>query len=323
VHYNSGDATGTLSFIPAQATNGTAVLTLTANDGSSSNNVTSRQITVTVNATRDLPSLTRLANQVINEDSSTPAIPFTLSDRDTPLTSLEVAGSAADPTLVPATNFVFAGTGANRTIKITPALNRFGTTRITIQVRHGQVTNTGFFQLTVLPVNDAPTVSLIRDVVMSEEAVTNISFTVSDPETSAPDLRLSASASNPALLPVFTFNGNGYERTLQLAPAPRQVGTTLVTVRVADTDGATNNTASFRLTVLPKLQVDMTGTGLTRDIVLTWSASAGPTWILQRTTELGSGASWINVPVAPDVQSERYILIVPATGNNSFFRLHR
>ena len=44
---------------------------------------------------------------------------------------------SSNPALVPAANIVFGGSGANRTVTITPAANQSGTATITLTVTDG------------------------------------------------------------------------------------------------------------------------------------------------------------------------------------------
>lgn len=64
-------------------------------------------------------------------------IPFTVSDAQTSAGSLLVGFGSSNTTLVPTQNFSFGGGGANRTVKITPAAGRSGTTTITLIVQDG------------------------------------------------------------------------------------------------------------------------------------------------------------------------------------------
>src|SRR5204863_327676 len=100
-----------------------------------------------------------------------------------------VTGSSSNPTLVPNGNIVFGGSGANRTVTVTPALNQFGSATITVTVNDGTDTASDTFVLTVTPVNDAPTISDIADQITLEDTATAaIAFTVGDVETLAADL---------------------------------------------------------------------------------------------------------------------------------------
>ena len=70
-----------------------------------------------------------------------------------------MSGSSSNTTLVPNGNIVFGGSGANRTVTVTPAANQSGTATITVTVSDGALTASDTFVLTVTPVNDAPTIS--------------------------------------------------------------------------------------------------------------------------------------------------------------------
>src|SRR5258706_5164779 len=73
-------------------------------------------------------------------------------------------------------------------------------------------------------------------------------FTVSDIETSAGSLTLSASSSDPAVVPSgnITFSGSGRNRFVTVQPATNQNGTAQITVVLHDTaGGASSNTLSL------------------------------------------------------------------------------
>ncbi len=104
-----------------------------------------------------LPTISDVTDKITDEDTSTGDIPFTVGDAETNATYLTVTADSSNPSLVPADNIVLGGSGANRTINITPALNQSGTATITLTVMDGSTaTATDTFTLTVNPVNDAP-----------------------------------------------------------------------------------------------------------------------------------------------------------------------
>src|SRR5439155_6940544 len=77
----------------------------------------------------------------------------TVRDVETPAGSLTVSGSSPNPTLVPNANIVFGGSGANRTVTVTPAAGQNGTATITVTVSDGSLTASDTFVLTVNTVN--------------------------------------------------------------------------------------------------------------------------------------------------------------------------
>ena len=113
--------------------------------------------TVTVNA---LPTISDIPDQITDEDTPTGDIPFTVGDAETTASDLTVTGSSSNTTLVPNGNISFGGSGANRTVKATPAANRSGTATITVSVSDGLATTSDTFVLTVNPVDDPPEIDL-------------------------------------------------------------------------------------------------------------------------------------------------------------------
>ena len=87
---------------------------------------------------------------------------------------------------MPNANIVFGGTGANRTVTVTPAANQTGTTTITLTVSDGTATATDTFGVTVTAVNDPPTISDVANQATAEDTATGaLAFTVGDVETAA------------------------------------------------------------------------------------------------------------------------------------------
>ena len=83
-------------------------------------------------------------------------MPFTIGDAETAAASLTVSGTSSNQTLVPNANIVFGGSGANRTVTITPANGQSGTTTITVTVSDGTLTTNDTFVLTVSNSNASP-----------------------------------------------------------------------------------------------------------------------------------------------------------------------
>jgi hypothetical protein len=95
------------------------------------------------------PTLTQIADQTITQDTSTSALAFTVADPDTSTSALTVSGSSSNITLVPNANIVFGGSGASRTVTVTPAAGQTGTAVITYNVNDGSSTASHSFTLTV------------------------------------------------------------------------------------------------------------------------------------------------------------------------------
>ena len=241
--------TGAYSYVPNANANGTDTITFRVFDGTAySANAT---ITVTVTAVNDAPTITDITDKSTNEDTATSAISFTIGDLETTnAASLTVTGSSSNTTLVPGANIAFGGSGANRTVTITPVANLSGTTTITISVSDGALTTTDTFVLTVNAVNDAPTISDIANQTTNEDTATNaIAFTVDDIDSTVSALTVTASSSNTTLVPNgnISVGGSGANRTVTITPAGNQNGTSTITVTVSD--GSLTASDTFVLTV--------------------------------------------------------------------------
>ena len=79
-----------------------------------------------------------------------------------------------------------------------------------------------------------------------------VAFTVSDIETPADSLVVSAQSSDPVLLPVggLTLGGTGTNRTLAITPPGKGLGSSFITLRVTDTDGMWAE-SSFLVVIAP------------------------------------------------------------------------
>lgn len=80
------------------------------------------------------PTITGLANQTLPQDTSTPVLTFQVGDADSGAANLTVTATSSDANLIPATGLVLGGSGANRTLQITPAAEALGMATITIRV---------------------------------------------------------------------------------------------------------------------------------------------------------------------------------------------
>ena len=153
ISYTSPNSTGTIAFTPVALAYGSATLTVTVNDGGASNNIVTRSFIVTVN---QLPTISPITDQVIVIDSATAPIPFTIGDSETSVSSLSLAASSSNLSLVRNTDIVFGGAGSSRTVTVTPLPSQTGIANITITVGDGTGSASRTFQLNVRPKPTAP-----------------------------------------------------------------------------------------------------------------------------------------------------------------------
>jgi hypothetical protein len=240
-------ANRTVTVTPAANQSGTATITIKASDGLLT---TSQSFVLTVNPVNDAPTISAIANRSINEDSSTGAIAFTIGDVESSLDALQVTHASSNTALVPVSNISLSGSGANRTVTVTPAANQSGTATITVSVSDGSLATSKSFTLTVNPVNDAPTISLISNQSIAfGNPVGPLAFSVADVDTAATLLTVTPASSNPALFPAagMVVTGTGSNRSLTATPQPGHLGTATLTLTVSD--GAANAARSFTVTI--------------------------------------------------------------------------
>ncbi len=107
--------------------------------------------------------------------------------------------------------------------------------------------------------NTPPTISAIpNQTILQDESTTPQGFTVGDAEVAAANLQLSATSSNPGLIPAanVVFGGGGANRTVTVTPASGQTGSATITITV--NDGPNNTSRSFVVTVNPSITTTTT-----------------------------------------------------------------
>ncbi len=253
--------TRSVTVTPAANRNGGPVtITLSASDGSL---VGTGTFTVTVTPKNDAPTIAGPANQTIDEDTSTAALGFSVADIDS--APLLVTASSSNTTLIPTANVVIApasGAPGNRTVRVTPAANAHGgPVTITLQVSDGALSASDTFTVTVLPVNDPPTISdLANRTVEPDTSTGSIAFTVADPDGDTLSVTASSSVTRVAPNANLTLGGSGNNRTLSALPGANQGGTSTITLQVSDGKGGTASD-SFVLSVKVRLTGVASGSG--------------------------------------------------------------
>ena len=108
------------------------------------------------------PTVSTIVNQTINQGTATGALAVTVGDAQTAAGSLTLTASAANATLLPASGISIGGSGANRTITLTPAATSNGSTLVTLTVSDGSLSSTSSFTLNVQPV-PSPSIQITRE----------------------------------------------------------------------------------------------------------------------------------------------------------------
>jgi len=107
-----------------------------------------RFIALTVRNTPDPPLLSDIAN--VNTDDDVPeSVKFTVRDQDTSYDYLRISVKSDNAAVLPDADIALSGTGADRTLTITPVKGKAGSAKITVTVTDGEFTAEKIFTLTV------------------------------------------------------------------------------------------------------------------------------------------------------------------------------
>lgn len=236
----------TVTVTPTANASGQADITLTVSDGFAE---TSMTFQVQVAAVNDLPTISSIDAQTIDEDGTTGALSFTVNDVETAADSLVVTASSSNTTLLPVANVVLGGSGSARTVTVTPAAHQFGSAIITLSVSDGTAVTTSF-SLTVNAVNDSPVVTAPTTATTNENTPTSaIAVTATDVDHLSSALSLTAVSHNTLLVPNANIAVSGSDGAweLTITPAANESGTAEISITV--TDGETPVTKLLNLTV--------------------------------------------------------------------------
>lgn len=255
---SGGDRLVTIT--PVAGKTGTATLTFTVRD--TNDRRTPHSFTVTVSqASNTAPTISSIANQTVDYGKSGSALSFTIGDAETAAGNLTLSAASSNTTLVPTSNIKFGGSGASRTVTVTPASGKSGTANITVTVGDGKLSASRTFAFTVeaaAPANTPPTISAIPNVkILVSKSSSLIKFTVGDAESDPGSLRMSKSSSNTSLIPTsgIDFGGSGANRTLKITPRSGKTGKATITATVRDGELTTSRT--FTVTVSKTLSSSM------------------------------------------------------------------
>ncbi len=273
------DGTG---YTPAADYSGSDTLVLSSTDNGALNDTDTVAITIT--ALNDAPVISTITDQTTNEDTPVGPLAFTVTDAD-PLDSLTVTAASDDQILLPNANIVLGGSGTDRTITLTPAANASGgPVIITLTADDGTTNTVETFVLTVIAVNDDPSISgLPADVTVVEDTAGNVDLstaTFSDVDsgtgsvtltlaagsgvlsaTSSGDVTISGSGTATLILSGTASNIDTYLNTasnIQYTGAPNANGNDAVTLTLTANDGGNTGSGGGINVSLGTINVDIT-----------------------------------------------------------------
>ncbi|HXJ72778.1 MAG TPA: immunoglobulin domain-containing protein, partial [Candidatus Dormibacteraeota bacterium] len=113
-----------------------------------------------VQPVNDPPTLNGLTSVTLQANTSSGPLPFTINDVDSDVALVTVQASSSLPSLLPPGALILSGSGANRTITITPATNQTGTAVVTLVARdNGAASSSRSFRVTVRGSSAGPVIT--------------------------------------------------------------------------------------------------------------------------------------------------------------------
>ncbi len=171
---------GVLSYFLSGA-GGTAVFDVILQDNGGTSNGgenTSDPVSFSITVLNTLPEISPMNNISLDEDDVSSLLPFTISDAETSANALVMTAISSDNNIIDTNDIQFSGTGENRFVQLTPNSNQNtvvdGDVTITLIVDDGSNTSESSFDMTINPINDAPSFSLQGDITPWAEGTTGL-----------------------------------------------------------------------------------------------------------------------------------------------------
>jgi len=258
--------TGNLTSTPAAEASGNATITLTLSDDGGVFNggidtSFSQSFRITVLSVNDAPTLAAIDALDLIEDDPLQTVNFAGvgTGAANEIQALSVTATSDNPALIPNPAVNYVPSGATGSLSFTPVANASGTAVITVTVSDEQAENGSVsrsFAVNVSAVNDPPTLAVISDIAIDEDAglqtVALAGIGAGPLETQT--LYVTATSDNPALIPnpAVNYVPSGAIGSLSFTPVANAFGTAVITVTVDDGQSVNKTfTRSFTVTVAP------------------------------------------------------------------------
>ncbi|MBM3969022.1 MAG: YHYH protein [Planctomycetes bacterium] len=208
--------------------------------------VTSIPTTATLefDANNTPPSFSFISDRTIYLNTSTGPLNFTFSDTQTPISQLNVEFDSSNRTLVPLSGVVLNGSGASRTVTVTPAANQVGTTTIKLSAVDGlDARGSVSFTVNVVSGRNIPTLDDLlamtgSDFLTIEDAGQHALALrgITDADGNTQPLNVTATTSDSTLIQnlLVAYSSNLTTATAFFKTAPNASGTATISVKVED-----------------------------------------------------------------------------------------
>ncbi len=262
-----GTTDTSLVFQPVADVNGKALVTITVSDVDGDKNI-SFYITINAPPTIDTPD-----DIVVNEDAGIVQVQLTgISAGPNEEQDLMFTFYSSNKRLTDGFTFNYIAGDSQGTLSITTYPDSVGTSNIQIQVIDDNIIDatTIDFDLTILPVNDAPTLDAVDDVTIEndglERTVALLGITEGPANESDQILSFEVSSDNSSLfsdMAIDYFEGDD-AGVLKYTPVIGEDGVANVTVRISDNGGTINGGVDYFEQTF-KIYVNNTVTAVTLD----------------------------------------------------------
>lgn len=197
------------------------------------------------------PLITVVSDQIVLENTPT-NVAWVASDDTTPPGNITYVISSSNTNLVNVSSgLVIGGSGANRTLTITPITHSNGVATISVTPVDAQLLPglTRQFAFNVLATNDPPTITTPPPQSTLQNNPIAVPYVVGDIETPPGNLLSSASSSDlsKVLNSQIVLSGSGANRVATITPVTNAFGTVTITIRASD--GLIVTSTSFVLTI--------------------------------------------------------------------------
>lgn len=298
---------------------------------------TEASYTVPVTSGTQPPTLDPVANVTVAENSGPQTVNLTgiTAGSSNTSTNLFVSAFSGNTSLIPNPAVNYNSPDSTGSLTFTANPNSYGSAQMTVMVDNGGSSSNSIirtFNITVFPVNNAPTIDPLPNMVVSEndgaQTVPLTGITSGDPGTPQ-TVSLTATSSNPKLIatPAISYTAPATNGLLSFTLATNAYGTAKITVSVNDGQPTNSVTlVSFNVTVNQTAAPAFTNTIASTSWTLYWqNQQSGQVaqWSMSGTNRVSGsplqpsnvGTTWkIAGASEPDSSGQADILFEHSTG---------
>lgn len=265
VRYSAGGNSGTLVLTPVPGTEGSSTITVTVNDGQTTNNLLTRIFHVKVEPPAGIPTLDPIANLKLLEDAGVQTIELTgiTTPYRSPESTVMVSATSSNPSLIPPPTVIYTNGQMTGRLIFSPASNAVGLASISVTVQDSvNLTNivVRTFTVSVWNLEQSLTFDPITPVVVREDSgpqIVSLDGVWAGDTGQGAFLTFQATSGNPSLIPhpTVVYEQGAATASLMFTPNQDMSGSSLITVTLSDGPNAHRVIRSFLVTVLPENDV--------------------------------------------------------------------